>query len=136
MLQYPMGMYPNAPFAPGAPCSDSAGYPKPQQAAAPRNHTPVTPLDIPTVKQWLRYCDSHPARSGAVQLSTFCETLESKGFHRIDQLEGVGIDVEKIIRWTDVSPGVALLLFRYAKEDMELIHTGQFNMETPVTSAS
>lgn len=130
-----MGMYPN-PLAPGS-YSDPAGYMKAPQpgavAAAPINHAP---LNIPSVQQWLQYCDSHPARSGPIQLSTLGEALERKGFFRVDQLEGPGIDVEKIIGWTDVPPGVALILYRYAKEDMALIHAGQFSMEPPVASAS
>jgi hypothetical protein len=134
----PMGMYhPNAPFQPGAPYSDQAGYQVPNalQAtmAAPTNQTS---LDIPTIKQWLRHCDNHKGRSGSVQFSSLGETLEGKGFFRIDQLEGVGIDVEKIIKWTGVSPGEAVLLYRYAGEDMAQIRAGRFSMETSVPGAS
>jgi hypothetical protein len=44
--------------------------------------------------------------------------------------------VEKIITWIDVPPGVALLLYRYAKEDMALVHAGQFSMDTMESVAS
>jgi len=127
-------MYPNVPFLPpGAPqaYSDPAGFPK-----APQALITCTPLNIPTVKQWLKYCDDHPACSGPIQLSNLSEALERKGFFCMDQLEGPGIDVEKIISWIEVPPGVALLLYCYAKEDMALVHAGQFSMETPVASGS
>lgn len=134
----PMGMYhPNTPFPPGAPYSDQAGYQVPNalQAtmAAPTNQTS---LDIPTIKQWLQHCDNHKGRSGAVQFSSLGETLEGKGFFRIDQLEGIGIDVDKIIKWTGVAAGEAVLLYRYAGEDMAQIRAGRFSMETSVPGAS
>ena len=133
MVHYPMGMYQqDMPFPSSGQYSDLAGFPKAPQGAAPTNQTP---LDIPTVSQWLQYCDGHPVRNSPIRLSTLSEGLERKGFVRIDQLEGPGIDVEKIISWTDVPPGIALLLYRYAKEDMALIHSGQFSMDGPVASA-
>jgi hypothetical protein len=132
MVHYPGMYHPNAPFQPGAPYSDPAGC---QQAtmAAPINQTS---LDIPTIKPWLRHCDNHKGRSGPVQFSSLGETLETAGFFRIDQLEGSGIDAEKIIKWAGVAPGVALLLYRYAGEDMALIRAGRFSMETPIPGAS
>jgi hypothetical protein len=131
MIHYPqMGMYPSPPFPQGAPYSDPAGYPKAPAAPQPR------PLNVPAIKQWLRYCDNHPARSSPVQLSNLGEDLERKGFYHVDQLEGPGIDVEKIISWIGVPPGISLLLYRYAKEDMALVQAGQFSMETPQVVAS
>jgi hypothetical protein len=88
------------------------------------------------MKPWLQYCDNPPARSSPTRLSNLCNALEAKGFVRIDQLDGPGIDVEKIMSWIDVPPGTALLLYHYAKEDMALVHAGQFSMETPVASGS
>lgn len=132
MVHYPMGMYhQNAPFQPSAPYSDPSGY---QQAAMA-----APSLDIPNIKQWLEHCDNHKGRSGPIQFSSLGETLERTGFFRIDQLEGPGIDAEKIIKWAGVTPGVALLLYRYAGEDMALIRAGRFSMdsvETPVPGAS
>jgi hypothetical protein len=86
MIHYPhMGMYPNVPLLPpGGPYSDPAGYLKAPQAAAPMSRMP---LNIPTVKQWLEYCNNHPARSGSVQLSNLSEALERKGFLCIDNLK-------------------------------------------------
>ena len=73
MVHYPMGMYhQNAPFQPGAPYLDAAGYQKAAMAAPS--------LDIPTVKQWLQHCDNHKGRSGPVQFSSLGETLERTGF--------------------------------------------------------
>ena len=138
MVHYPMGMYHPNGLQPGVPSpfSDPAGYQVPNApytAAAPISRTP---LNIPTIKEWLQYCGNHPSRSGPVLLPSLCDTLEQKGILQINQLEGSGIDVEKIITWTSVMPGIALLLYRYAKEDMALIHAGQFSMESPVTGAS
>ncbi|KAH9954724.1 hypothetical protein BJV74DRAFT_800230 [Russula compacta] len=124
---------PNTMMLPGAPYSDLAGYLKVPQAAAPVIRMP---LNVPAMKPWLQYCDNHLARSSPMQLSNLCSALEAKGFICIDQLDGPGIDVEKIISWIDVPPGVALLLYCYAKEDMALVHAGQFSMDTPVASGS
>ncbi|KAH9976495.1 hypothetical protein BJV74DRAFT_798698 [Russula compacta] len=123
----------NTMMLPGAPYSDLAGYLKVPQAAAP---VICMPLNVPAMKPWLQYYDNHLAHSSPTQLSNLCSALEAKGFICIDQLDGPGIDVEKIMSWIDVPPGVTLLLYRYAKEDMVLVHARQFSMDTPVASGS
>ncbi|KAH9994572.1 hypothetical protein BJV74DRAFT_884134 [Russula compacta] len=123
----------NTMMLPGAPYSDLAGYLKVPQAAAPVIHMP---LNVPVMKPWLQSYDNHLAHSSPTQLSNLCSALEAKGFICIDQLDGPGIDVEKIMSWIDVPPGVTLLLYRYAKEDMVLVHARQFSRDTPVASGS
>lgn len=140
MVQYPMGMYPLNALQPGAsPYSDFAGYQVPNvppTTAVLINHTP---LNIPTIKEWLQFCSNHPfcsASFGPIQLSSLSEGLEQNGVFQIDQLEGPGIDVEKIIKWAGVMPGTALLLYHYAKENMALICAEQFSIDSTVTGAS
>ena len=79
-----MGMYPPNALQPGASLySDPAGYQVlnvPPTAAVPINYTP---LNIPTIKEWLQFCSNHLSRFasfGPIQLSSLSESLKQNGF--------------------------------------------------------
>ena len=88
----------------------------------------IKATDIPKVEPWLEYCDKHPNRSGD-NLADLAWHFERESFHRIDQFVGASVSVEKLSKWLGIGKGKAVLVIKYAEEDMELVRRGAFKME-------
>ena len=88
----------------------------------------IKATDIPKVEPWLEYCDKHPNRSGD-NLADLAWHFERESFHRIDQFVGASVSVEKLSEWLGIGKGKAILVIKYAEEDMELVRRGAFKME-------
>lgn len=119
---YPMHGYPPAGAAPGPQWPPfyppNATLPPPQ---------PSTPLVIPSMDQWLEYCDKCPDRTGD-NLASLHPFFGLEGFCRIDQLVDDSATVENLSEWLSISKGQALLIRRYAQEDKALVRMGNFTM--------
>ena len=103
------------------------GFSQPPIAPMPAIAT-IRPSDVPKIDLWLEYCDRHPDRSGD-NLVDIAWKFEKESFRRIDQLVGTTVSVEKLSEWLGVGKGMAILLMKYAEEDLELVRSGKFMMD-------
>ena len=92
---------------------------------------PIGPIptksEVPNIRPWLKYCDKHPERRGE-NFIVHAGKFDEEGYHRINQLTGDRISVEKLSSWLSIGKGTADLLIQYAVEDMELVKAGAFSM--------
>jgi hypothetical protein len=62
-------------------------------------------------------------------LVTMLTNSANKGYHRINQLTGDHISVEKLSDWLGIGKGTVDLLIQYVEEDVELVKASTFTMD-------
>ena len=88
----------------------------------------IKPSDVPKINLWLEYCDRHPDHLGE-NLVDLAWRFEKESFCWIDQLVGTTVSVEKLLEWLGIGKGMAILLIKYAEEDLKLVRSGKFTMD-------
>ncbi|KAH9956507.1 hypothetical protein BC827DRAFT_1378551 [Russula dissimulans] len=84
-------------------------------------------VDLPTVPEWVLYCDNHPKRSKA-NLGDLCEKFTREGYLDIDQLSSACISPKDLAQSLEIGFGLASLIIRYADEDVASVHSGTLSL--------
>lgn len=82
--------------------------------------TAVAPVQAPAIKPWLEFIEHHALRNpDNIPFTLYGNQLLNQGIRRISQLQQEYITRQDLQTWLGVDVGTAILLFQYAKEDMD-----------------
>ncbi|KAL4071931.1 hypothetical protein J3A83DRAFT_4412025 [Scleroderma citrinum] len=104
--------------------------PEPQFYRLPSGHNMPSPYlrvsDTTDIVSWFSALDHHEQRNkDGIIFTPFGAILKAKGFLRLSQLTSKFIQISDLQAWLNIEAGVAILIVKYAKEDLDALRWGQ-----------